>query len=144
MKRYTKDGEFNSRTNTRKVLVFYIRSAIDLRREAKECGDRSEIGANKQRTKIFLRSFRFGGSADNEFLFLVQLDLDPCSAALTGLILGTAAFADQTSRPICRVRARSSGMSFVKETEYLITPGGFFSSSSSFAFRCSIGKFRRS
>ena len=32
----------------------------------------------------------------------------------------------------------------MKETEYRITPGGFLSSASSFAFRCSTGKFRRS
>jgi hypothetical protein len=44
------------------------------------------------------------------------------------------------SSPSLPARSRSSGMSFVNEAEYLITPGGFFSGSSSFAFRSSIGK----
>jgi len=47
--------------------------------------------------------FGFGISADDEFLLQVELDFDPCSGALSGLISGAAAFANQTfkshSRP---------------------------------------------
>ena len=63
-----------------------------------------------------------------------KLYLDPSPGAPAGLIFGTAAFADQTLQPNLLARSKSSGISFVNETEYLITPGGFLSSSSSFAF----------
>ena len=37
-----------------------------------------------------------GVSADDEFLLLVKLDLDPGAGAFSGLIFGTAALTDQT------------------------------------------------
>jgi hypothetical protein len=39
--------------------------------------------------------FGFAVPADDEFLLLVEFDFDPCSGALSGLILGAAAFANQ-------------------------------------------------
>ena len=47
------------------------------------------VKAHKQRAKILSRPFRFGVSADNKFLLLMELDFDPCSGALSGLIPGT-------------------------------------------------------
>ena len=79
--------------------------------------------------------------ANDEFLFLMEFEFDPHSAALSGLILGTAAFTDQAFEANPCARAKSSLMSFVNETEYRITPGGFFSNASNFAFRSSIGRF---
>ena len=57
------------------------------------------VEANKQRAKILSRAFRLGVSADNKFLLLMELDFDPCSGALSGLIPGTAAFTNQTFKP---------------------------------------------
>jgi hypothetical protein len=37
--------------------------------------------------------------SDDKFLFLMELNLDPRSAALSGLISGTAAFTNQTLKP---------------------------------------------
>jgi len=37
-------------------------------------------------------AFRFGVSADNKFLLLMELELDPWSGALSGLISGTTTF----------------------------------------------------
>jgi hypothetical protein len=51
------------------------------------------VEANKQRAKIFSGTFRLGVSADDEFLLLIQLKLDPCSAAFAGLIPGANALA---------------------------------------------------
>jgi hypothetical protein len=44
---------------------------------------------------MFPSAFRFGVSANDEFLLQVELDFDPCSGAFSGLISGTAAFANQ-------------------------------------------------
>jgi hypothetical protein len=52
------------------------------------------VEANKQRAKILTRAFRLGVSADNKFLLLMELELDPSSAALSGLKPGTGAFTD--------------------------------------------------
>jgi hypothetical protein len=41
-------------------------------------------------------SCRFCVSADDEFLLLMELELDPCSAAFSGLISRAAAFTNQT------------------------------------------------
>jgi hypothetical protein len=57
------------------------------------------VKANEQCAEMFPRSFRFGVSADDEFLLLMQLNLDPCSASLSGLVPGTGAFTDQTFKP---------------------------------------------
>jgi hypothetical protein len=57
------------------------------------------VKTNKQRAKILSRSFRLGVSANDEFLFLMELKLDPSSAGLSSLILGTAALTDQTFEP---------------------------------------------
>jgi hypothetical protein len=54
------------------------------------------VKADQERAEIFPRPFRFGVSADDEFLLLMKLEFDPCSAALSGLIPGTAAFTNQT------------------------------------------------
>ena len=51
---------------------------------------------HKQRTKMLPSPFGFGISADDGFLLQVELDFDPCSGALAGLISGAAAFANQT------------------------------------------------
>ena len=56
----------------------------------------SRIGFGlKHDAKMLSSPFGFGVSADNEFLLLVEFDFDPCSGALSGLIPGAAAFANQ-------------------------------------------------
>jgi hypothetical protein len=59
-------------------------------------------------------TLRFGVSADDEFLLLVEFDFDPCSSAFSRLIPGAAAFTNQTSSPSVRARSTSSGISLVK------------------------------
>jgi hypothetical protein len=54
------------------------------------------VETNKQRAKMFPRSFGFGVAADHEFLLLVELHLDPRSASLSCLVPGTAALTNQT------------------------------------------------
>jgi hypothetical protein len=51
--------------------------------------------AHQQRTKILPTAFRFSVAANDEFLLLVELDLDPCAGAFSRLIFGAPAFADQ-------------------------------------------------
>ena len=48
------------------------------------------VKANQQSAEMFPRPFGLGKSADNEFLLLVELDLDPCSGAFAGFVTGTA------------------------------------------------------
>jgi hypothetical protein len=45
------------------------------------------VKANEQCAEVFPRPFRLGISADHEFLFLVELDLDPYSGPSSGLQL---------------------------------------------------------
>ena len=59
------------------------------------------VKADEQRAEIFPRAFGFGVSADDELLLQMQLDLDPCSAAFSGLIPGTGAFTNQPFQSEC-------------------------------------------
>jgi hypothetical protein len=55
------------------------------------------VGSNKKRTEMFSGAFGFSVSANDKFLLSMEFDFDPCSTALSGLIPGAAAFANQAS-----------------------------------------------
>ena len=44
---------------------------------------------------MFAGPFRFGITADREFLLSTELNFDPCSGSFPGFVLGTPALADQ-------------------------------------------------
>jgi len=50
------------------------------------------VEANKQRAKILTRPLRLGVFADNKFLLLMEVELEPCSGAFSGFIPGATAF----------------------------------------------------
>jgi hypothetical protein len=81
------------------------------------------------------------GVSDNLFTVESLAALTPLHAETEACYREPARLPINPSNPSVRARSRSSGISFVKEAEYLRTPGGFFSNSSSFAFGSSIGRF---
>src|SRR5258706_8178782 len=71
------------------------------------------VAADQQRAKMFSAAFRIGVAANDHFLLLEQLDLDPGSASFAGLINGILAFPNQAFKPeSARVFEQFGGIAF--------------------------------
>jgi hypothetical protein len=64
--------------------------------EVRNANVEASLQASFDLRKFHLSTFRFSVSTNYELLLKMKLDLNPRTGALSGFILGTAAFTDQT------------------------------------------------
>ena len=83
--------------------------------------------ANEQGVEVFSGPFRLGIAANHEFLLFVELNFDPCSGSFPGFVSGIGALTDHTFESQSADPDKSSSIFFVNETEFRITPVGFYS-----------------
>jgi hypothetical protein len=53
------------------------------------------VKANEQGAEMLSRPFRFGVTANDEFLLFMELDFDPCSGLFPGFVSRVGALTDQ-------------------------------------------------